>query len=157
MLKKLNLKILLLLIFFSSSFELCSETIVSNNSLQNKKADKIFYFAYGSNMLLSRFKKRVPSAVSLGTALLKNYILTCSKISKDGSTKLSIKKGTDRDEVYGVLYEINADEKHYLDKAEGLKHGYEEMNINVLFKEKYGKSSKSGGKSLKTSQKVFTI
>ncbi|HJO95999.1 MAG TPA: gamma-glutamylcyclotransferase family protein [Victivallales bacterium] len=134
--KYFNFKLLILLIFFSNCYNIFSEKIPTINSPDINNSDKILYFAYGSNMLLNRLKKRVPSAVPLGTALLEHYTLSCSKLSKDGSTKLSVKKGTEQDEVYGVLYEINANEKKSLDKAEGLKRGYEEMNINVLFKGK---------------------
>ncbi|MCP4177281.1 MAG: gamma-glutamylcyclotransferase [bacterium] len=135
--KNIHLIFFVLFIFLSAIYNIYSGEKLSDNSMQLKKSGKILYFAYGSNMLLNRLKNRVPSAISLGTALLKDYTLTCSKLSKDGSNKLSIDKGSAKDEVYGVLYELDVNEKKLLDKAEGLKHGYEETNIDVLFKGKH--------------------
>ena len=48
------------------------------------------YFAFGSNMLLERIKKRVPSARVLGNATLGGYALRFNKLSKDGSGKANI-------------------------------------------------------------------
>jgi gamma-glutamylcyclotransferase len=48
------------------------------------------YFAFGSNMLLERIKKRVPSARALGIATLGGYALRFNKLSKDGSAKANI-------------------------------------------------------------------
>jgi len=100
------------------------------------KNDKVIYFAYGSNMLHQRLQKRVSSAIPLGIATLDDYNLVWHKKSKDGSTKCSIAKGNDNDEVYGVLYEFDPSQKSALDKAEGLGYGYEEADVEVLYKGK---------------------
>ena len=100
------------------------------------KNGKIIYFAYGSNMLHQRLQKRVSSAIPLGIATLDDYNLVWHKKSKDGSTKCSIVKGNDKDEVYGVLYEFDPSQKSALDKAEGLGYGYEEADVEVLYKGK---------------------
>lgn len=92
----------------------------------------ISYFAFGSNMLLERIKKRVPSARVLGNATLPGYMLCFNKLSKDGSAKANIVPSTDPQAVvYGVLYHLDDDERPRLDKAEGLGHGYQIRYVRV--------------------------
>jgi gamma-glutamylcyclotransferase len=88
------------------------------------------YFAFGSNMLLERLKKRAPSARVLGTASLSGYALRFNKLSKDGSSKANIVPSEDpREVVYGVLYNLDDNELPRLDKAEGVGNGY---NVHYL-------------------------
>lgn len=88
---------------------------------------KVFNFAYGSNMLLSRIRERVSSARSLGTAVLKGHQLRWHKASKDGSGKCDVIRSDSVDAtVHGVLYEIAQHQKVELDAAEGLGNGYDE-------------------------------
>ena len=47
-------------------------------------ADSFITFAYGSNMLTSRLRRRCPSAMPLGVATLIGYELRWHKKSKDG-------------------------------------------------------------------------
>jgi gamma-glutamylcyclotransferase (GGCT)/AIG2-like uncharacterized protein YtfP len=92
----------------------------------------ITYFAFGSNMLLERIKKRVPSACVLGNATLGGYALRFNKLSKDGSAKANIVPSTDPQAVvYGILYRLDEDERPRLDKAEGLGHGYQIHHVRV--------------------------
>ncbi len=92
----------------------------------------ITYFAFGSNMLLERIKKRVPSARALGNATLGGYALRFNKLSKDGSAKANIVPSTDpRAVVYGVLYRLDEDERPRLDRAEGLGNGYQVRHVRV--------------------------
>ena len=91
------------------------------------------YFAYGSNMSISRLRQRVPSAKALGCHALKQHDLRFHKSSKDGSGKCNVVyTGDDNDIVYGALFEMNPSEKPSLDKAEGLGNGYDEKNVSVL-------------------------
>jgi gamma-glutamylcyclotransferase (GGCT)/AIG2-like uncharacterized protein YtfP len=83
------------------------------------------YFAFGSNMLLERLKKRAPSARVLGTASLSGYALRFNKLGKDGSSKANIVPSEDpRAVVYGVLYSLDDNELPRLDKADGVGNGY---------------------------------
>jgi hypothetical protein len=94
-------------------------------------------FAYGSNMLINRItdKKRCPSARALGTAELRGYELKWHKRSQDGSGKCDVVQTDDVNSVvYGVLYQIPASEKLALNKAEGLGHGYEAKEVEVVSK-----------------------
>lgn len=90
------------------------------------------YFAYGSNMSLSRLRERVPSAESLGCFTLNHHGLRFHKSSKDGSGKCDAFFTTDPESViYGVLFKIDPADKPALDKAEGLGHGYDEKEVTV--------------------------
>ena len=92
----------------------------------------ITYIAFGSNMLLERIEKRVPSARVLGNAALRGYALRFNKLSKDGSAKANIVPSTDPQAmVYGVLYRLDEDDRLRLDRAEGLGHGYQIRHVLV--------------------------
>jgi gamma-glutamylcyclotransferase len=87
-------------------------------------------FAYGSNLLLSRIRERVPGVQLVGTAVLAHHQLRWHKRGQDGSGKCDVvaRRGF---EVHGVLYEVPPDEKPGLDLAEGLGHGYDERRVTV--------------------------
>lgn len=95
------------------------------------------YFAYGSNMLLSRLRERTPSAKLLSTGILFEHKLIFHKISYDGSGKCdAYQTNNDCDHLYGVIYEIPKHEKYNLDIAEGLGLGYEEKNVSIYVNSK---------------------
>ncbi len=90
------------------------------------------YFAYGSNMLPSRLRERVPSARPLGPASLRGYRLTFDKPGQDDSGKCSIAfTGSDADRLWGVLYTLRASEKPLLDAAEGPAYECREMTVRL--------------------------
>lgn len=93
----------------------------------------IITFAYGSNMPTARIRARCPSAIALGVAELCGHELRWHKVSNDGSGKADIVRSDVAEaSVFGVLYEISLEEKPALDRAEGLGHGYEEVQVMVL-------------------------
>ena len=90
------------------------------------------YFAYGSNMSLSRLRSRVPSAEVLGCFTLNHHDLRFHKTSKDGSGKCDAFFIADPVSViHGVLFKIDPAEKPALDKAEGLGYGYDTKEVTV--------------------------
>ena len=93
----------------------------------------IFYFAYGSNMLTARLKKRITSAEKLTSGCLAKHTLLWHKVSKkDGSGKCDIQiTGNQEDVVYGVVYIISRADKPILDKYEGLNNGYDEKEVQI--------------------------
>ena len=92
----------------------------------------MFYFAYGSNMLLERLRRRVPSARRIGTAALVGHRLAWRKRGRDGSAKCDIAETTESGAlVWGILYEIDPAEKPALDKAESFGHGYDRKDVTV--------------------------
>ena len=78
------------------------------------------YFAYGSNMSLSRIQKRCPSAVAISIACIRKYSLRFHKLGADGSAKADMYwTGNVKDTVYGVIYSIAQKDVVSLDAAEG--------------------------------------
>jgi gamma-glutamylcyclotransferase len=95
--------------------------------------DKIITFAYGSNMPAARIRARCPTATALGVAELHGYELRWHKVSNDGSGKGDIvQSDAEGASVFGVLYEILRKDKPALDRAEGLRKGYKEVQVVVL-------------------------
>jgi gamma-glutamylcyclotransferase len=91
------------------------------------------YFAYGSNLSITRLQERAPSAMRIGCYVLKAHDLRFHKSSIDGSGKCdAYYTGNSHDYVLGVLYEMGAEDKCALDRAEGLGYGYEEKNVAIL-------------------------
>lgn len=87
-------------------------------------------FSYGSNMLRQRMTQRVPSARAVGMAVLRGHVLRWHKAGQDGSAKCDVVSTRAADDlVHGVVYQLLASEKHLLDAAEGLGHGYEEKQV----------------------------
>jgi gamma-glutamylcyclotransferase len=89
-------------------------------------------FAYGSNMLSARLKERCPSARPLGVAQLPGHELRWHKRSKDRSGKCDVVPVSGDHAVFGVVYEIDANEKADLDQVEGLGNGYDQKDATVI-------------------------
>ena len=85
------------------------------------------YFAYGSNMLTKRLKKRCPRAVSTKRAYADNWIVEFTKPSTDCSGKATLRRKTGS-QTPGMLFEIPEVEVCCLDKYEGVGKGYERCN-----------------------------
>lgn len=95
---------------------------------------RIVYFAYGSNMLTARLRERAPSATPIGIGQLTGHILSWDKRSRsDGSGKCDAEAtGRESDAIWGVLFELDAQDKPALDRAEGLGAGYAEKLVRIL-------------------------
>jgi len=94
-----------------------------------------YYFAYGSNMLTTRLRSadRCPSARSLGMCELPGYELKWHKRSIDGTGKCDIVKSAHESAVvYGVMFEIDSEEKTALNRVEGLGRGYDQTELQVF-------------------------
>lgn len=89
----------------------------------------MYYFAYGSNMLAERLRRRVPSAEPWTTARLPGHDLRFHKRGADGSGKCdAYATGRPGDEVMGVVYRIAPAELAALDRVEG---GYRRLRLAV--------------------------
>ena len=79
-----------------------------------------YYFAYGSNMLTKRLRKRCTTAERVDKAEVAEYVLEFSKKSKDKSGKATLRSAPGgSDQACGVLFEIENTERSALDRAEG--------------------------------------
>lgn len=97
-------------------------------------ARELLYFAYGSNMLSERLRRRTPSAHSSRVGYVEGHRLRWHKIGRfDGSGKCDIEPtGDPGDRVYGVVFRIACADKSTLDAAEGLGRGYGEKRVEVV-------------------------
>lgn len=92
----------------------------------------MYYFAYGSNMSISRLRERAPGAVALGCHSLREHELRFHKSGTDGSGKCDAYFTSNAlDIIYGALFRIDPNEKSALDRAEGLGYGYGEKEVIV--------------------------
>ncbi len=88
------------------------------------------YFAYGSNMLRERLVARVSTAEGVAVGVARDYRLDFAKISVDGSGKGDM-VASPGDEVWGVLYELDADQKAALDEHEGRHYRAREIVVST--------------------------
>ncbi len=91
------------------------------------------YFAYGSNMSISRLGQRVRVAHRVGLCRLESHELRFHKAGKDGSAKCdAFETENPAHFVLGSLFTIDAATKPQLDQVEGLGYGYEEKWVTVI-------------------------
>jgi len=86
-------------------------------------ARAVKYFAYGSNMLTKRLRERAPSARFSGVTPLSKHVLRFHKLSEGKAGSRSGKcnayfTGNEQDVVYGVVFDIDRNEKVKLAEAE---------------------------------------
>lgn len=89
------------------------------------------YFAYGSNLLFSRMRDRVPSARLLERARLPGVRLVFDKRGRDGSGKANLREAHGSS-VWGVLYAIEPAGWEALDRHEG---GYARVAVEAVGEE----------------------
>jgi carbon-monoxide dehydrogenase small subunit len=100
-------------------------------AVQGSAVGTFRYFAYGSNMWTERLRNRVSSARPCGVATLTGYSIRFHKRSTcDHSGKCNIiRTASPDDQVTGVVFEIDRQQKHLLDQAEG---GYQDVFLDDL-------------------------
>ena len=91
----------------------------------------VIYFAYGSNLLFARLHARTPSIKNIGIGYLGGHRLSFDKPGRDGSGKCGIEIVNSDEFVFGVLYEMDRDEKPILDEIEGSGHDYIDKPVVV--------------------------
>ena len=87
------------------------------------------YAAYGSNLHPLRLGRRLESATLCGTAFLPDWSLEFHKLSKDGSGKCSIRRGSSG--VHVAIYDMADADRLLLDRIEGVGAGYDELSLDV--------------------------
>ena len=91
------------------------------------------YFAYGSNLYWPRMRQRVPSARFVAVGKLPGHVLKFHKRGADESAKCNAyPTGLADNEVYGVVFHIDANERPLLDATEGLGNGYNHTQIEIV-------------------------
>jgi gamma-glutamylcyclotransferase (GGCT)/AIG2-like uncharacterized protein YtfP len=90
------------------------------------------YFAYGSNMLAERLQARCASAKVIGTAAVRGYELSFTKIGSDDSGKATlIRNENSAQQVQGVVFNVAKSELATLDWFEGER--YNRINEFQVF------------------------
>ena len=79
----------------------------------------VLYFAFGSNMLNTRLKRRCNSARILTTAQARGHRVAFDKLSEDTSGKANLVRGDASASALGVVYEISSADARGLDAIEG--------------------------------------
>lgn len=93
------------------------------------KANRRYYFAYGSNCNLEQMARRCPKAEKVGAVTLDGYKLTFNgKRTGAGVASIKYKKGST---VYGLLWEITPDCEASLDRYEGFPYLYNKKIVTV--------------------------
>lgn len=92
---------------------------------------KVYYFAYGSNLLFARLHARTPSIMNMGIGYLPSHRLSFDKPGRDGSGKCGIEAVEGAEFIFGVLYEMDRAEKPLLDEIEGSGHDYVDKPVVV--------------------------
>ena len=96
------------------------------------KAEKILYFAYGSNLNKKQMKERTPESQPKVTAVLPNFkLIFCgwSRQWKGGTVTIRSSRG---DKVSGGVYEITERDLRRLDGYEGYPRESNRINITVF-------------------------
>jgi len=95
-------------------------------------ADRLYYYAYGSNMCEQRLRNRIGEVKFVQTYRLSEHSLRFHMLAKDDSTKCDVYATVDPgDYVLGGVYSIPGEQKRTLDGYEGLGFYYEEAWIQV--------------------------
>ncbi len=81
-------------------------------------------------MSSQRLRERIPEASVVEIARLSGWELVWDKVSKDGSGKANLLKGTKENIVWGVVYRVPNEKVPDLDRIEG---GYQRVEIEVEF------------------------
>jgi hypothetical protein len=90
------------------------------------------YFAYGANLSSARMRcsDRAPGARLVGTAALQGHVLSWCKRGADGSGRCTVRDtGAVADGVWGVVWEVDAEDVARLDAVEGP--GYRRIELRV--------------------------
>lgn len=88
------------------------------------------YFAFGSNLNHYRLHQRIGDFGTLGIACLTRHQLVFHKQGGDQSGKCTVVPHSNHD-VWGVIYEINIEQKQKLDYFEGVGHGYTAVKYDL--------------------------
>lgn len=95
------------------------------------KAERRFYFAYGSNMNQAQMRERCPDSKLVGKAVLKDYKIGFSILSpswRGGCADVVQSLG---DQVWGLLYEVSEEDLESLNKFEGHPYKYKRFTATV--------------------------
>jgi cation transport regulator ChaC len=104
----------------------------SNPSNRMKMSNKIWYFAYGSNLNKDQMCERVGGYYEAKKALLKDYEIVFSGFSPRWGGGIATIRKRGGEVVHGVLYLLDEKAIRILDKYEGVPKKYERILVKVI-------------------------
>ncbi|MEW6713076.1 MAG: gamma-glutamylcyclotransferase family protein, partial [Candidatus Riflebacteria bacterium] len=117
------------MVLVMQGFDLQSRQILevgnSRGDMHVETLDMKKYFAYGSNMDWKQMSERCPSARFLTVAVLPDHQLAFSRVSTSRGCGVADVVPCTGSGVWGVVYEISADDLCKLDRTEGFEPGRE--------------------------------
>lgn len=91
--------------------------------------ERLYYFAYGSNLLMEQMVQRCPQSLPFSRGILRNYRLVYkANPSGRGVADIIPSKGN---KVYGSVYEVTQEDLKKLDKYEGRPKVYDRHFIEI--------------------------
>ncbi len=100
------------------------------NAIQDKQLNAIYYFAYGSNLMVNQMKERCPDNTLIGPAIINGFKWF---INRRGFANIMPSKD---DFVEGIVYKISENDEYNLDLKEGVVNGhYKKRYVDAVFKE----------------------
>lgn len=98
--------------------------------MSSTEPERLFYYAYGSNLHPVRLGARLPSSQLLGVAEISGYQLLFHKRGADQSAKCNaLYSGNEEHSLFGALFSIDASEKLILDEIEGAGYVVSEVTV----------------------------
>jgi len=107
------------------SFCEASRTATLSVGVVKSGAFEMKYFAYGSNLDLLQMAQRCPNAKVIGPAQLTNHRLCFPRSSPVRGCAVASIEPHEGHVIWGVIYELDADDLHRLDSREG----YDPVNL----------------------------
>ena len=94
--------------------------------------NKMYYFAYGSNLNRKQMLERCPESKPVAIATLPNYKLVFVGWSRQWRGGVANIKGFKGEKALGAVYEISDRDLRRLDKYEGYPGNYNRLNVTVF-------------------------
>lgn len=93
--------------------------------------EKIWYFAYGSNLNVPQLLTRIGEWEASKRAILKDYKLTFDVFSSGWNGGVADIVSSLGEQVYGVIYSIDSNQLKRLDTYEGVPTFYKQITVKV--------------------------
>jgi gamma-glutamylcyclotransferase (GGCT)/AIG2-like uncharacterized protein YtfP len=98
-----------------------------------ERSETMLYFAYGPDISSRWMRHLLASARPSTRGWLAQHRLYFHKLGTDGSGKCdAFFTGNDKDNILGVLYEVDAAQKEALGQAEEFADGYTEKAVTII-------------------------
>jgi gamma-glutamylcyclotransferase len=97
------------------------------------------YFGYGSNLWKHQMQQRCPTSNYLGIARLNNYRWIINSrgyanvVELPTSSSTTVEPEAYKDEVWGLIYSLEAKDESNLDKNEGVPTAYTKEDLDIDF------------------------